>query len=399
MGLFSKLFSKKPAPQPQVVVSQKTISQNPSIQANKPAQLHPKGKPDAEGLYPCDIAMLNIAGSLIVGSERFPDSLSVYGVTNPKKTLGDLQSKGFVEVGDAKSALPSMKVGELKEVAKVLGAKQSGKKADIIAAISEADDGRLEGLVSVRMWRLTESGSAAVARNAYVGFMMDAHSYDTSFVDFWKLSETCLTHPQMQYRDIFYHQLDDKKNALSLEIVTTTASLAKVKSISPDALRKKNNLFYTTEEFCECLRSMALFVEEEGSSYINASDLYFQYLFERINVHAGLGMANDARLIYGRDKISRDQLSTYLSDFYRDCSIGDIAAKEVMRIKEKAGISDDGFREALISSFNRAEHSGFMSPTEAADFVILELSGENQKAEALCRKVGKKALTAMGMKC
>lgn len=147
------------------------------------------------------------------------------------------------------------------------------------------------------------------------------------------------------------------------------------------------------------MRSMALFVEEEGSSYINASDLYFQYLFERINVHAGLGMANDARLIYGRDKISRNQLSTYLSDFYRDCSVGDFAAKEVMRIKEKAGISDDDFREALIRSFNRAEHGGFMSPIEAADFVILELSGENQKAEALCRKVGKKALTAMGMKC
>ena len=399
MGLFSKLFSKKPSSQPQVIVSQTPSSQNASRQASKPAKLHPKGKPDSEGLYPGDIAMLNIVESLIVGSERFPDCLSVYGVSNPKKTLSDLQSKGLIVIGDAKSALPSMKVGELKELAKTLGAKQSGKKADVIAAISNADDGRLESLVSARMWRLTESGNAAMSRNSYVSFMMGDHSYDTSYVDFWKMSETCLAHPNMKYRDIFYHQLDEKKNSLSMEIVSTTASLAKVKGISADALRKKNNLFYTTEEFCECLRAMALFIEEEGTSYVNASDLYFQYLFERINVHAGLGMANDARLIYGSGKIDRNQLNTYLSNFYRDCSVSDIAAKEVMRIKEEADISDDGLRDALIRSFNRAEHSGFMSANEAADFIIFELSGENQRAEALCRKVGKKALTAMGMKC
>lgn len=203
----------------------------------------------------------------------------------------------------------------------------------------------------------------------------------------------------MKHRDVFYHQLDARKNELSVEIVTTIASLAKAKSISADALRKKNDLFFTTEEYCECLRSMALFIEEEGSSYVNAADFYFQYLFERINVHAGLGMANDARLIYGRDKIGRNQLNTYLSDFYRDCRFHDNVIKEVMRIKEEAGISDDDFRNALIKSFNRAEHSGFMSVNEAADFVFLELSGENQKAEALCRKAGKKALMAMGIKC
>lgn len=399
MGLFSKLFSKKSTPQAQVIVSQHPRSQNVSAASSKPAKLHPKGKPDSEGLYPGDIAMLNLAETLIVGSERFPDILSSYGVSNPMITLDTMKSKGYVVIGDAIGALPSLKVGELKEIAKTLGVKQSGKKADIITAISNADDGRLNDLVSVRMWCLTDLGRAAVARNSYVGFMMDTHVYNTSLVDFWKMSDICLEHPNMQYRDVFYHQLDEKKNALSMEIVTTTASLAKAKNISADALRKKNSLFFTTEEFCECLRSMALFIEEEGSSYVNAADLYFQYLFERINVHAGLGMANDARLIYGRDKIDKNQLNTYLSDFYRDSQIDETAIKEVLRIKEEAGINDVEFRDALIQSFNRAEHSGFMSPTEAADFVILELSGENQKAEALCRKVGKKALTAMGIKC
>lgn len=82
-------------------------------------------------------------------------------------------------VGDAKGALPSLKVGELKEIAKVLGAKQSGKKADIITAIANADDGRLDDLVSVRLWSLTDLGRTAIARNSYVDFMMSAHSYST----------------------------------------------------------------------------------------------------------------------------------------------------------------------------------------------------------------------------
>lgn len=371
---------------------------NTRQQTSKSAKLHPKGKPDSEGLYPGDIAMLNLAENLIVGSERFPGNLSAYGVTHPKKTLENLKTKGLIVVGDAKSALPSMKVRELKDIAKALGTKQSGKKADIIEAISNADDGRLEGLVSARMWRLTELGRAAVARNAYVGFMMDDHSYDTSFVDFWKMSEACLSHPR-RYRDIFYHQLDEKKNSLSMEIISTTASLAKARGISANAIQKKNDLLYTTEEYCECLRTMALFIEEEGTSYINASDFYFQYLFERINVHAGLWMATDARLIYGKDKVDRNQLNTYLSDFYRDCRIDGPTTKEVMRIKEEAGISDEDFRNALIRSFKRAEHSGFMTVDKAADFVILELSGENQKAEALCRRIGKKDLTAMGIRC
>ena len=30
---------------------------------------------------------------------------------------------------------------------------------------------------------------------------------------------------------------------------------------------------------------MGLFIEEEGKSYINAADMYFQYLFKRINIH------------------------------------------------------------------------------------------------------------------
>lgn len=371
---------------------------NARQQTSRPAKLHPKGRPDSEGLYPGDIAMLNVAENLIVGSERFPDSLSAYGVTNPEKTLENLRSKGLIVVGDAKSALPSMKVRELKDVAKALGAKQSGKKADIIEAISNVDDGRLEGLVSARMWRLTELGSAAVARNAYVGFMMGDHSYDTSFVDFWRMSEACLSHPQ-RYRDVFYRQLDEKRNSLSMEIVSTTASLAKTRGISADAIREKNGLSYTAGTYCECLRMMALFIEEEGTSYINASDLYFQFIFERINVHAGLSMAVDARLIYGNGKINRKQLNAYLSDFFRDCQIGESAMKEVMRIKEEAGISDDEFRDALIRSFSRAEHSGFMTVDEAADFVILELSGENQGAEALCRRVGKRDLAAMGIKC
>ncbi len=56
------------------------------------------------------------------------------------------------------------------------------------------------------------------------------------------------------------------------------------------------------------------------------------------------------------------------------------------------GISGDAIRDALIASFKRTDDTGVMSESEAADFIILELSGDVDKAKALAVKLAKKAL-------
>lgn len=384
MGLFSKIFPKKEAAKPQVIVSSKPTTQSTASQVSKrsqPAKLHPKGKPDAEGLYPGDIAMLNVVETLKVGSEKFPALLDKYGVTNPAKTLNGLNEKGYIAVGDAKSALNGMKVGELKEVANTLGVKQSGKKNDIITAISEVDESAIAAIVTDRMWTLTDSGREAIKRNAYVGFFMESKKYDL-LIDFWKVSEICIDHPKMKYRDVVYHQIDDAKNEASVALMTDPTKSS-----------------YASYQFCECLRAMALFIEEEGSSYINAADLYFQYLFECINVRGGMRLVNRAKFFQTKGKLDSKGFGYVYDEFCDNCCLAPYEIEETMRLKEEAGISDDAFRDALIRSFERAEHSGFVSTGDAADFIILELSGEDEKARNILSQVAKQTIRAVGIKC
>ena len=375
MSLFSKIFSKKLVPE------QRLRSQFEQVTARAhAAKLHPKGEQDAEGLYPGEVVLLYYAESIKTDGTNFPKNLLAFGMTNPQKSIKKLEDGGYVRVGGPKGTLPSLKVAELKEIAKAMGVKQSGRKADIIAAISESDEARLSSVVTDRVWELTDLGREALKRNAYVGLYLDDHEYDSGIVDFWELSKACAEHPNMSCRDVFYHQVDSVKNAASRAIISNPTDCAE-----------------HLETFCECLRTMALFIEEEGLSYVNAADFYFQYLFERINVEAGMKLAMDVRFFssYG-GKLDRATVSLLTDSFYNDSRLEPFHQKEVMRIKEEANISDRDFRKALIGSFERAEHSGFMSTSEAANFVVYELSGDNDKSVNVSKKAARRAMRTLG---
>lgn len=374
MGLFSKMVSKVADSIPAVKATKEKAS---SVMDPLP-ELHTKGKPDSEGLYPGEIVLLYLADSSLTGYEPSLVRAEDYGVSNPEKKLKELEKKGYIAVGDARSALPLMKMDELKGLADRLGVKRSGKKATLIAAISEADIEELNRIVEGRAWVLTEAGKAAIKRNAYVPFFLERHPYDVSIADFWKVSETCIAHPKTKYRDVVYRQMDREKNRASRAII-----------------KDPINASYEGWRYCECLKAMALFIEEEGSSYINAADLYFQYVFETINVRAGLTFGHRASFTQKNGKIGRREANEIIDGFCDDCSLVPFQEKDLLRLKEEAGIEDSAFRTALMTSFERAEHRGFMSEEDAASFIILELSGENDSARKVCEEAAKKDLKAM----
>ena len=133
---------------------------------------------------------------------------------------------------------------------------------------------------------------------------------------------------------------------------------------------------------------MGLFVEEEGKSFINAADLYFQYIYKRINIYAGLQLLMNYKIL-GNDKI---YLNTTAKNYYIDVQLLPFHKKELLRLIDELGIEGNAVRESLVTSFEKAKDTGIMTENEAADFVILELNGEDDQSKELADKLAVKAL-------
>lgn len=65
---------------------------------------------------------------------------------------------------------------------------------------------------------------------------------------------------------------------------------------------------------------------------------------------------------------------------------------ELLRLIDELNITGDEIRNSLITSFNRTKDSGIMSAEEAADFVILELSGDVDKSRDLSDELANRAI-------
>ena len=371
MSLLSSLFGKKDAPKKEHEIVEDSEA---TKETSKTPSLHLKGKPDAAGLYPSELVMLSLAEHYITTETNFPGYLTyTYEIANPPKILKSLQAKGFIEVGSAIDTLDHMKLPELKEIAASLGIVVKGKKTDIIARLSAAGEESLSRFVNERTWKLTESGIEELKANPYIQYFLEKHLYNVNEVgvDIWSVNDEFVKNPKRPYRDIIYQQLNNQMNK---------ASIASQKDLTSGSANTYQN--------CECYRMMGLFIEEEGQSFVNAADLYFQYLFKRINIHAGLQLFKTYMLF----KNDRKHQAEVIQRYYDDIQLYPSHKTELLRIIDELGIDGEEIRESMITSFKRANDTGIMTEIEAADFVILELNGEGDKSRELAEKLAKKAV-------
>jgi hypothetical protein len=348
--------------------------QNTALNCIDSPKLHLRGQPDANGLYPSELIMLAVAERYKTTESSFPGYLSyTYEIANPAKMLRNLYSRGYLEIGSPRKMLSTFTIPKLKELSVALGISVKGKKADILSQFATVDDEVLSKFVQDRMWALTDFGKSALADNSYIEYFLDRHSYDISEVgvNIWSVNEEFVRNTNRPYRDIIFRQLNDRLNDASIEIQKKPASGTAV-----------------THKYCECYRLMGLFVEEEGKSYTNAADFYFQYLFKRINIHAGLQLLVSYRF-WGNDK--KQQAET-INHYYNEIQLYPFHRTELLRLIDELDISGDDVRKAMVTSFKRADDSGIMTPNEAADFVILELSGDVDQSKDLSDKLAKKAV-------
>lgn len=340
-------------------------------------KLHLKGLPDANGLYPSELVMLSFAEKYKTNESKFPGFFTyTYEIANPVKMLNSLQSKGLIEVGTAKDMLNNLKISELKGIAISLQIAVKGKKADIIARLSEADEESLAQYIKERTWKLTKTGQSALNENPYIQYFIEKHPYNVGDVgvNIWTVNEVFVKDPKRPYRDIIFRQLNDQMNKAYIAINKEPAS--------------GNHFTYL---YCECYRLMSLFIEEEGKSYVNAADMYFQYIFKRINIHAGLQLLKN----YALFKHDRKYQSEIIERFYNDIQLTTYIKTDLLRLIDELNIEGETVREALITSFKRTKDTGIMNEFEATDFVILELNGEVDKSKELTIYLAQKAIQSI----
>lgn len=366
MGVLSSLFGKK-----EKNINAPAPSKNGD--ATRIPTFHLRGNSDTNGLYPSELVMLAVAEKYSITETQFPSYLTyTYEIANPSKMLKNLQERGFLKIGSPIDALPKLKLPELKEIAMSLSVAVKGNKSDIISQLSGVDEEQLGKYVAERLWKRTENGEAALKANPYIQYFIDKHNYNISDVgvDIWSVNEELVKNPKCSYRDIIYRQLNNQMNKASI-------------AIQNDPMSRIAN----AHKYCECYRIMGLFVEEE-KSYTNATDLYFQYLFKRINIEAGLQLLINYQLF----KNDKKYLSNLIMQYYDNIQLYPFHRTEILRLIDELDISGSEIRNALITSFERAGDSGIMSVEEAADFVILELSGDIDEAKDLSNRLAKKAV-------
>lgn len=370
MGILSALFGKKDKSKgPSVKITTSEVKR----EAATIPSFHLKGKPDARGLYPSELVMLAVAEKYRISETQFPGYLTyTYEVANPLKMLKDLQARGFLQIGSPIDVLPSYKLPELKEIAASLGITVKGKKADIISQLSEVAEEVLGQYVKDRSWKLTDIGEEALKANPYIQYFLDRHNYNVTEVgvDIWSVNTEVVKNSKRPYRDIIYRQLNDQMNKASM-------------AFQKDPMSGSAN----AHQYCECYRIIGLFLEEE-KSYVNAADLYFQYLFKQINIKAGLQLLIRWQLFKDDKKHQADSIAWY----YNEIQLYPQQRTEILRLIDELNITGDAVRNSFVTSFNKTGDEGVMSAEEAADFILLELSGDVDKSRDLSDKLAKKAV-------
>lgn len=85
-------------------------------------------------------------------------------------------------------------------------------------------------------------------------------------------------------------------------------------------------------------------------------------------------------------------LNEMIRQYYDDIKLYPFQRTELLRLIDELGVSENEVRSIMLNSFKQSGDTGIMTESEAADFVVLELSGETDKAMELSDKLARKAL-------
>ncbi|MBQ8799685.1 MAG: SAP domain-containing protein [Lachnospiraceae bacterium] len=180
-----------------------------SIEVAEPAPLEEllkEATPSKQGLYPHEIMMLEYATHFKTSNNNFQNFWYYqYSVTEPQKLLDSLYERGFIEVGDLRSALEKLKLPEIKEELKLLNQKVTGKKAELIDRLMETGD--ISGLnekYPERYYVHTAKGELELKENQYVSYL-----HKNRYMTVWEMNKR-IAEMHYPYRDILWGYFNEQ---------------------------------------------------------------------------------------------------------------------------------------------------------------------------------------------
>lgn len=161
------------------------------------------------GLYPHEVLILDYASAYYTEGNSYPGFWWYrYGVRDVDKCLRSLLDRGFLKVGDLKSAIALENATIIKGELKKHGLKVSGKKDELVKRLlAEVPQEELNSRFPKRTYQLTELGKQALEEEGYVPYI---HRHALEDLDIWSLNRIIHEPPYMPYRDKIWGYLNKR---------------------------------------------------------------------------------------------------------------------------------------------------------------------------------------------
>lgn len=333
-------------------------------QIHSQIQLEPENQMNSPKVDPevQNIVLLCYAERYKVGEKQYPDYFrSRYGVGFPDEKYRELEKAGYIRQTTAGESLQNLKVADLKNIASHFGIKTTGKKDELCARILESvPESDLNALVSERYWRLTDSGHQLLEANPHIPFYLDNHPYSLEGIglDIFTYSKLFSGASNRNVQDVLWGEFNRQLSVLYKKAVS-------------------KGEFH---DYCELLRTMALFLQEEGR-HKDALSMYIRYLNYRSNFEAALPAMQSYALFKNIDSASQ-QLSV-------NSEIYPFIAKEIIEISNGCEYDSKQLEAYIKTALAKEPDTGMFSPEDLTALIMCGLNGDRAGQESICKKVMK----------
>lgn len=330
------------------------------------SELIKSATPSKQGLYPHEIMMLEYAPHFKTKNNNFQNFWYYqYLVSEPQKILDSLFKRGFIEVGDLKSAIEKIKLPDIKEELKLINQKVSGKKDELIDRLIENGDiDYLNNKFNERYFRLTEKGEKELKDNQYVSYL-----HNHRYMSVWEMNER-ISKTHMPYRDILWGYFNEK-------------SMEHFKNCEYGLYR--------------CIRlNMHDFLCEEGK-YKTA----FHFLAEVISYDLS-GLGNGDKFLSDNELFKETHYRSRLVNFFRnedEVTVPPGIIRYFENLKYQLNLSEVEYIDYVYQEFSSIHiHDRVFNADECANIILSEIGLEKRKITQSYKEAEQRLKKRFGIK-
>lgn len=237
--------------------------------------------PSGTGLYPAEVLLLEYCsyGTYPGPKNGYPGFWWFeYGIRDVGATLKSLEDRGYIVFATAKDSLNNFTMPQLKEMLSAKNLPTTGKKADLVARVSEmfSEAELLATGIQVK-YMLTELGQRELSENEYVPYMHKTPNKTTEDARFgmtfnvWSINKLLGSGDKSNWKAVVAEQ-EQRKGVETAESNATTMEI--VKKVNPQLFRELKS----QDQQLEAIQAARK--EYDGGKDINSYIIFWEMLWE-----------------------------------------------------------------------------------------------------------------------